>query len=291
MPDDETPEKSVLEVLRRFMTEYVSHHKGLFAMVQVLHALTVLLMLAPPLLIRYIFDTALENEDYTMLAVCSGGIVVTFALWTLVVVAKNYWGHDIAQRTTSWLRNDLYQHLQSLSMSFHDEKKSGELLSRLVDDLNVVQEASYHIPEAVVEATVLITGASVLMFYLNWKLALASLVMMPFLVVFSRYVSVRMWRGFRRVRSQKAKLADELEENLGGIQIIKAFCGEPREAEEVERQNRAHYNTRMDVIKWVSLLYPGAMFLNNTALAIAIFYGGVLVIEGEVLVGTIFAFL
>lgn len=275
----------------RFLKTYIQPHLLKFSIVQVMHLVAGFVLLVPPLLIRYVIDTVVPDQNYNALLLISGGLILMFAAWSAMAALKEYWGHEIAQRITAKLRNDLYGHFQKLSMSFHENKKTGELLSRIVDDINIIQEIVHHGPETILLSLSILLGTSALLFYLNWRLALVSLSLAPLMIIFTRHIAKNMWNQFRQVRKKKAHLSDQLEENLAGIQVIKAFVGEDQEAEAVGRANEAHYRTRMGVIKWISFLFPGSVFINSVAIAIALFYGGFMTLQGIITVGTFTAFI
>jgi ATP-binding cassette subfamily B protein len=279
------------QTLKRFFGEYISPQKGKFTVVQILHVMAALVLLIPPLVIRYVIDDAVPEKSMTGLMTATLFIIFLYVLWAVMAGAKEYWGHELAQGVTSRLRNDLYNHFQKLSMSFHDRKKTGELLSRLVDDMNVIQEVSHHGPETILMAIVMVTGTSTILIWLNWRLALAALVILPIMLVYTRATVHRMWSQFRVVRKQKANLSNVLEENLSGIHVIKAYTSEDREAESVSKANDEVYRSRMSVIKWMAFLFPGAMFLNGAAIAVVVFYGGWMTMNGMMKVGTLAAFI
>ncbi len=279
-----------VECLVRFCTTYIRPRWIQFTLVQIMHLAAGVILLAPPLVIRYVVDDIVKNKNYSGLLVVSGAFVLMFAVWSIIAAVKEYWGHEIAQRITCWLRNDLYEHFQKLSMSFHDRKKAGELLSRIVDDINVIEEIVHHGPETLILSVSMMLGTAGLLFYLNWRLALVTLAMSPILLIFARHTAKRMLNRSRDVRENKASLSDQLEENLSGIQVIKAYGRESTEAQTVREANEHHYRSRMNVVKWVSFLFPGSMLINGAAMAIALFYGGLLTMQGIIEVGVFFAF-
>ncbi len=275
----------------RFARRYIRPRRGMFWFVQSLHVLAVVLVILPPLVVRYLIDVAIPAGDRHLLLMTAGAIVGIFVLFFAIAAFKEYWGHEVAQGITSRLRNDLYGHFQKLSMSFHDRTKAGGLMSRLVDDINVVEEVVHHGPEAVVLAVVMILGVMVLMFIQQWRLALVAMAFVPLMMVFTQRTARRMWRSFREVRERKASLSDVLEENLNGIRVIKAFSGEDREYEAIARQNTSHYRSRMAVIRRMCVLFPGAILIHNIGLAVVILYGGYMVMQGALTLGQLFAFI
>jgi ATP-binding cassette subfamily B protein len=280
-----------VRITRRFLRAYVAPRKVKFGIVQALHVVGVAFLLLPPLLIRYVIDDAVPHKDVAALAWCAAGIVGLYALWAASAAAAEYWGHEVAQRVTTWLRNDLYGHFQKLSMSFHDNKKTGELLSRIVDDINVIEEFTHHGPETLLSSVVMLLGSGLVIFLMDWRLALAALSIMPVLIAFAHMGARRMMGQFREVAQRKAALADVLEEHIAGMRIIQAFGREEEEAGEVARANEGHYRSRMAVVKWISVLFPVSLLINNIGIGLVLVLGGLRAIHGELTIGTLTAFL
>ncbi|MBN1672122.1 MAG: ABC transporter ATP-binding protein [Kiritimatiellae bacterium] len=276
--------------LARFGRQYIAPRKRKFGVVQGVHVLAAGLMLLPPLMIRHIIDRLIPAHETTALGLTAFGMVGLYLIWTVLSAWKVYAGHEVAQRVTSLLRNDLYAHVQKLSMSFHDNKKTGELLARIVDDINVIQEFVHHGPETFLLGVVMLLGSAAIMFSMNWALAMVGVLTIPLLVVFTRAIGGRMLREFRTVRERTASLADVLEENLAGIKVIKAFAKEDAESSAVRRANESHYHSRMAVIRWMSLLFPGTFLINSLAVVVVLFHGGLLVMKGLMTIGTLTAF-
>jgi ATP-binding cassette subfamily B protein len=274
----------------RFLRVYVGPHERKFILVQCMHVAATVLMLVPPLLIRYVLDDVIPGRAYAALVPCAGGMVAIVGLWALLHGFKEYWGHDVAQRITSRLRTDLYGHLQKLSMGFHDSKKTGELLSRTVDDINVIQEFTHHGPEAVVIGVVTLLGTGALLLYLDWHLAIVALCLVPLQIIVARRPVGNMLRQFKRVREEKAALSSVLEENLSGVRIIQAFTSEEKEHGNVTEATESHYRTRMGAIRYISMLFPLTMFVNTLSVAAALLYGGIQAMSGSLEGGTLVAF-
>ncbi|MGD2174862.1 MAG: ABC transporter ATP-binding protein [Candidatus Brocadiaceae bacterium] len=278
--------------LKRFLRTYVRPRKWKFGVVQAMHVAAVLLLIASPLLIRYILDNVLPEKDLRALALSAGAIVAAYGVWAVVQGLKEYWGHEVAQGITSRLRNDLYGHLQKLSMSFHDNKKTGELLSRIVDDINVIQEFVHHGPETVIIGVVTLLGTGAVMVWMEWRLALVALCVVPLQILIARRPVGNMLRQFKQVRKEKASLSDVLEENLSGVRVIQAFTSEEKETGEVSRANEEHYRSRMGAIRYIATLFPLTMFINAVGLAAILLYGGYLAFStGYPSVGTLTAFI
>ena len=277
-------------LLKRFYRDYLRPNLREYVPVQVLHVLGALAGLVPPLLLRRLIDNAIPAKNLGMLITLSLWAFGAFSAIALIRFIRNYFGHRIAQKVVFDMRNDIYGHFQKLPLKFHDRKKTGELMSRIIDDLNVLQEFIHHGPEGFLEATTTISGVLVILFLLNVPLTLIALSFTPFLVIFALSLIKRMHHAFRRNREAKGKLNDRLEDNLAGMKIIKSFANEDYEMERFFEKNEEHYDARASAIKYFSTLGPVSYFLNSFGLILTIGYGGYLVYQGSLTAGTVVAF-
>jgi len=277
-------------LLKRFYSDYLKPNLVEYVPVQILHVLGALAGLVPPLLLRNLIDSGIPSKDLGRIITLSLWAFGSFSLIALIRFARNYFGHRIAQKVVFEMRNDIYGHFQKLPLKFHDRKKTGELMSRIIDDLNVLQEFVHHGPEGFLEATTTISGVLVILFLMNVPLTLIALSFTPFLVVFAISLIRRMHRAFRRNREAKGKLNDRLEDNLAGMKIIKSFANEDYEMERFFEKNEEHYDARASAIKYFSTLGPVSYFLNSFGLILTIGYGGYLVYQGSLTAGTVVAF-
>ena len=290
---DESPDYSDYSkgyLLKRFYSDYLKPNLVEYVPVQVLHVLGALAGLVPPLLLRNLIDSGIPSKDLGRIITLSLWAFGSFSLIALIRFARNYFGHRIAQKVVFEMRNDIYGHFQKLPLKFHDRKKTGELMSRIIDDLNVLQEFVHHGPEGFLEATTTISGVLVILFLMNVPLTLIALSFTPFLIVFAITLIKRMHRAFRRNREAKGKLNDRLEDNLAGMKIIKSFANEDYEMERFFEKNEEHYDARASAIKYFSTLGPVSYFLNSFGLILTIGYGGYLVYQGSLTAGTVVAF-
>ncbi len=286
----DTSYDSYWSLIKKFFWAYLHPKKLMFFLVQFAHIIVAVLTLIPPLIIREIIDEAIPRgimEQIIFLVLLALGV---YALEAGIRGFKAYYGHVVAQEITRDMRNDLYSHYQRLNLGFHDNKKTGELMSRVVDDLNRMQEFVHHGPEALVGSLALLVGTVGVMFFLSVRLTLVSLIFVPVLLIFSRFMLKKMHMAFRETRERKAIMHDRLEDNLAGIQIIKAFANEEEEYDRFAFTNEKHKEARFKAIKYMSLLFPGSRFMNSFGILTVLSYGGYMVVLGEITVGTIVAF-
>ena len=277
-------------LLKMFFRKYVKRYKLQFVGMQFLHVIINLLVLVPPLILKEIIDKAVPNGNVSRivrLVLIAFGVFLGGALLRYI---KVYHGHKIAQHITRDMRDDLYNHYQYLSLDFHDNKKTGELMSRIIDDLNRLQEFIHHGPEAIVGSLTLLVGTVGILFSLNVKLTTVTLLFVPVLLVFAYRLMQKMHKAFRKTRKAKATMNDRLEDNLAGIKVIKAFVNEEYEMDRFNEKNQKHASNRLRAIRYISILFPGSRFLNGLGILSIISYGAYLTTVGEITVGTIVAF-
>ncbi len=278
------------EMVRRFHGEYIGPKAKEFYTVQAMHVACALLALAPPIILRNIIDDAIATGDMGQLWVMVGWAVLVFAADGVLRGAKTYWGHKIAQVIVQRMRNRLYQQYQSLSMRFHDNQKTGQLMTRVIDDLNILQEFVHHGPEGILNSLVLLLGTVGVMLTMSVRLTLLSLLFVPLLAMIGYFLLRKMHVSFREERRRIASVSDRLEDNLSGMKVIKVFTNEDFEEDRFGRVNQNHVNARLTALWWMSMLFPASRILNALGILAVLGYGGWLTIQGEITIGTITAF-
>ncbi|MFO7871997.1 MAG: ABC transporter ATP-binding protein [Kiritimatiellia bacterium] len=285
--------KKGLNLLRRFHAEELSSRRKKFYGIWIMHVLFAFLLIIPPLLIRRIIDQGVAGKDLPLIR---NSALLLFSIFVAVAVLewfRHYWGHLVAQNITYDLRNNLYWHLQKLSFSFHDNIRVGELVSRLIDDLNRGEEALYHTPETWVQNAVMIVLTAVVMFTLNPMLALACLAVIATIAAGAAFICRRMFGAERSVRQRKADMSARAEETFAGMRIIQSFVREIHEMQKFEKENRGHFDSRMKAVYWWSWLFPFSVVILGVAYTIAVGVGGrIAVLRPDIMsVGTLTAFI
>ena len=250
------------------------------------------LALAPALLVRSVIDDAILGGDLRLLLVLAGAMIVAPTASGLLSVLQTRFSAQVAERIVFDLRSGLYAHLQSLSLRFFTAAKTGEVMSRLSNDVtNINRVITQTMMQSLMQAFILVSAVAV-MFAMDWRLALLSLSVLPFAVASSRRV------GFRRYDLQKeaqVKLADlnaitQETLNISGFLLMKTFAKETFERLRFERKA----TEVMDVQIRTSML--GRWFrvvlqiLEAIGPALVYLYGGYLVIQGDMSLGTLVAF-
>ena len=204
---------------------------------------------------------------------------------------RNYLAHKAAWNFVSDMRVKLYNHYQNLSLDFYHDKQIGQLMSRVISDTSNLETLIAHaVPDLIVNIF-LFVGVSLLLFTLNIKLALMSLIVLPFLALSSRWFAKKVRPRFREGQAYVGELSAELQDNLSGIREIKLFNQQERETDDIQTRSAKHVSTLLAALKLGAIYHPGIQFLSNMGTVFVIGYGGYLAALGEVSLSVLIAFI
>ena len=202
----------------------------------------------------------------------------------------SYLNEFVSQRVAYDLRNRLYDHLQRLSFAYHDRAKTGELMSRVTSDVDTARVFTGQGVLQIVNTVVLYVSVLALMFFLNWQLALLSLLTLPFLAYHRRAVRHPRAPLFSRMQRQWAQLTAVLQENVTGVRVVKAFAREDFEIGKFERENQVYLERNIAATRLQALVYPLMLFISSIGTIAIIWFGGQQVVAGTLTLGTLLAF-
>jgi ABC-type multidrug transport system fused ATPase/permease subunit len=246
--------------------------------------------LAVPRLIGVAVDEGVGRRDVSQLIFLSVLIVAASALRGLAAFAQNYLGESAAQGGSYQLRRALYAHIQQLSFSFHDQAQTGDLLTRSMSDVEQLKNFTGRGLLMIFNLVLLVIGVAVALLYMNWKLALLSLVILPLLYWRAASFSRAMRPMFRAVQDQVAVVATLVQDNAAGARVVKAFGQEQREIERFDAENETLYQRYLDSARLQSFNTPLLNFIANGATIVMLWVGGLLVIGNQLTLGELVAF-
>ena len=245
-----------------------------------------------PLVIKKAIDSLTLKEATPGLLLQYGMIIIAIAL--TIGLSRYVWrfflfGHS--RKVEEKLRNKLYGHLQTLSVSFYQKTKTGDLMARAINDLNAVRMATGIGMVALTDGVVLGIAAIGFMLYINVYLTLISLVPAPIVIYLTRILTRRMATGYERVQKTFSDLTERAREAFAGIRIIKAYTGETWEYRKIEEVGERYISENMKLTKTIALFFPLMAIFTNLGLAIVIWFGGRLTILGQITTGDFVAFI
>lgn len=188
------------------------------------------------------------------------------------------------------LRDKLYQHLETLSQSFYNKHKTGDLMAHATNDVIAVRQALGNGVLMAFDAISLIIMSFTLMLRTNRVLTLYALLPLPIMVFGSIFISRIIGARFRVVQEQFSNLTDKVQENISGIRVVKAFVQEKEEILQFKEANKKNFNAQMSMVRVSNLMGPLSMLVGSVTFVIVIYYGGRLVIDGTILFGDLVAY-
>jgi ATP-binding cassette, subfamily B, multidrug efflux pump len=272
--------------LRAFLRPYLPQIAlALFALIGLTAANLVI-----PAVIREVIDTGLVLGDATFMFNAALVLLVVGILHAGFTYLQRYTSEWIAHHVGYDLRNRLYDHIQHLSFSFHDHAQTGQLISRCIEDVRSIERFTGFSVVELIRVSLLLIGITAVLLATNPALALIALLPMIPLVLITTNFGKRIGRLFYAVDHALGELSSRLQENVLGAQVIRAFAREPYEIDRFQTANRTLYNSRIRVISEWSKVMPSTHFLITLGTILILWFGGQMVIRGEMTVGEVVAF-
>ncbi len=260
---------------------YFKPHKGLFILDMVCALLIALIDLAFPVVSRWCMYTLLpQNVWGTFWAV----MLVIFAAYILRSICTYmiwYWGHSFGVRVETDIRRDLFRHIQGLSCDYFDNQRVGQLMSRLTTDLFDVTELAHHGPEDVFIAFSTIVGALIVMFSIQWRLALVLAIMIPIFLAITWKCRDAMVVSSRNVKKATASINTDFESGLSGIRTAKAFANEGFELNKFDRANLSYRDAKYQYYKAMARFNSVMEFFLCILSVVVIALGGALIMKDQ----------
>ncbi len=196
----------------------------------------------------------------------------------------------VSRRIEEGLRNRLFDHIQSLSPSFFDQTRTGDIMARATNDLNNVRMASGMGMVALTDVVILGISAIAFMFYMNAQLTAYVIAPMPFIALFTRFFSKKMHQLYLEVQEEFSGVTESVRERFSGIRIVKAFTLEKKTIADIENVSRRFVNKNLFLLKIIGIFFPLMVFFSNISLLILIYFGGKNTIFNEITAGDFVAF-
>ena len=252
--------------------------------------LTSLVNLVLPLIVRNMINAVVILKDSQILDGLAWDLFFIIILQAVFAVTHNYVFGFVGHRMTTDFRIEFFSHIQSLSLRFFQERRLGEILSRMNNDISVIQNALVSIPVALLRQSITLIGAMAIILYLNWKLTGLILLILPPLMIFARVFGKRLRLFSEKLQDQVAQAVVVLEEVASSIKIVKSFTRENYERERFKKEIETAFERAVDKLKISSFFGPFILGLTFMVSAVLIWYGGYQVMSGVTTPGELAAF-
>ncbi len=237
-----------------------------------------------------LWDLITVRRDVHGMTYTIGVFLGLVAAQGLLSMGHSYLTARVSQRIMADFRTHLFAHLQQLSLSFFAKRRTGEILSRLMNDVSVIQSTVTETPIDSAKQLVTFVGGVAFLLAMNWRLCLLILMVLPALVLVARLFGKRLRALSTAIQDQTASTTTLVEEVLSGIRVVKSFVQTQRETLRFATQVRAVLESALSRAAVLAVFVPTITFLTFAAAASVLWYGGRQVIEGVVSPGDLFAF-
>lgn len=252
--------------------------------------LSIALDMFNPYLPKVLVDRVIKKGEVKLLPTIIAALAFIAIFRAIFGYVKEYLFDLLSAKVHEDLKNELFNHIDSLSFSYFDNMNTGELMSRMGEDIeNIWRSISFGM-RLFVENAIYFISASVILFYLNPILALICFVTMPPLAYIALKFEKKVGEAYDKISDQAAVINTTAQENIAGVRLVKAFSREKHEILKFLELNNSNYKLNMELSTIVGNYFPPMELLTNVCLVLVIVIGGILVIKGNISIGTLVAF-
>ncbi|UCC79556.1 MAG: ABC transporter ATP-binding protein [Candidatus Zixiibacteriota bacterium] len=290
-PEEEALGKVYDSRLIRRLVKYLKPYRYHILLAVILLIMASLAQLAGPYLTKIAIDNYIANKDISGLF----GIVLLFIAVLFLHFVLQYFQiyimQWVGQKTMYDLRMKIYAHVQHLGLAFFDKNPVGRLVTRATSDVQALNELFTSGVVSIFGDIITLIGILAVMFYLNWKLALITMIVLPFIFVSSIIFRIKVRKSFRAIRTRVAKLNAFLQEHITGMWVVQSFAAEKNTFDKFEFINRDLRNHHLKAVFYFATFFPIVEILGAVSLALIIWYGGGQIIQGTLTFGALVAFI
>jgi ATP-binding cassette, subfamily B, bacterial MsbA len=250
-----------------------------------------ILQLAPPWITKTVIDQAIPEQSLELLLLAVSGLAVLHILRGAMAFANRYIVTWVGQHALYLIGRDLFQHVQKLSLRFYERREAGDIMSRLTNDINVLQQTLYGNTVSSIVGVMNLAIYLVILLGLNWRLTLLIVCTTPAMVVASSVSASILRPRYRRVQEKAAAVNTVLQENISGMRVNKAFAMEDESIRKFEQRNRESVEAALGTRAIQSVTGPSIQLIQTFSTCLILWYGGSLIRLGQLTVGELVAFL
>jgi ATP-binding cassette subfamily B protein len=279
-----------MDLVKKFV-KYYKPHKGLFILDMACALGIATLDLIFPIFSRTLINDFIPDRNLRAIIIASLVMFVLYILKGVFYYIVNYWGHVLGVRMEYDMRKKLFEHFQIMDVSFFDNRRTGKLMSRIVNDLNLIAELAHHGPEDLFLSVLMFIGSFIILLTIEVKLTLIIFAFLPFMLWFSIVKGVKMRGNFRQVRKKIADVNSNIENSISGVRVAKSFTNEEYELEKFDEGNIHFRNSKQDAYKTMAEFHTGINFPTNFLNLLTIALGGYFVYIGNINYGDLVAYI
>ncbi|TDQ01615.1 lipid A export permease/ATP-binding protein MsbA [Halanaerobium saccharolyticum] len=291
---DSAKDNNQFDILKRVF-KYILPYKGRLVggvISMLVHAfLTVFFVrVFQGLLETIISDINMGREGMIRLSMVAGMMILVYFLKGIAYYGKSYLVAYVSQKSVRDIRNDLYSHLHNLSLSFYSKNKTGDILSRVTNDVQQLESSMINTTVGSIDKVFTLVGGILYLVYLNYRLTIFLIIILPLITYVITKFNYKLKKVSRRVQIKIADVSDVLQETLSAVRVVKSFGREEYEFERFSSENQANFRAKMKKTQYGAILTPLVEFLAAISFTAILWYGGYEVMQGRMSASELIAF-
>jgi ABC-type multidrug transport system fused ATPase/permease subunit len=275
----------------RQLIRYTARYKGRASIAVAALLGTTATTIVGPVVAKQAIDRGIVPKDFGAVELWVGVFLVVALLGWLFGAVQSYLTTWVGERVLTDLRTDLFSHVQELELGYFERTRAGVLISRLTNDIEALNTLVTDGPTTLVQNTITLIGSAAVLLYLDWRLALATLVVFPGMSVATAVFRFYSSRAYRRTRERLGEVTANLQEDISGVRVVQAFRREEPNYRRFLGVNGSYKDANVQTVNVAAVYFPFVDLLSATAMAVVLGYGGVRVLNGEMSAGALFVFI
>src|SRR5215216_5502290 len=289
-PDDLLGKAYDARIVRRLLAFIRPYRWKAIAAVVLIAVATGCELLIPKLFSLGVDEVADERRKW-VLNVLGGAFMATLVVRFLASWGQYYLTAWLGNRIVFDLRNTMFRHLQTLSIGYIDRRGVGRIMTRIQNDVSVIQEFFGDGAVGIVSNILVLVGIVIFMFITNWQMALLTLIVLPIMIALTSRWRVRAVATYRETRRTMSIVNGNLAESVAGVRVSQAYVREPQNIRSFDRLNRANLDASITAARLSSLLFPTVNLIGASATALVLYVGGRLVFDLQLSIGELVLFI
>lgn len=277
-------------MLKRFFG-YYKPYKKLFMLDFTCAVIAAVLELAFPVAVKQVIDTILPFGKWNLIILASVALFGLYVLNTIFQFIVTYFGHMLGVNIETDMRQELFTHMQKQPFSYYDNNKTGKLMTRLTSDLFEISEVAHHGPEDIFITLITLVGAFFLMARVHVKLAIATVCLVPFIIVAISFFNKRMTKVNTKIFESLGEFNAGIEASVSGVRVVQAFANEEYESKRFKKLNQIYRESKLLFYKMMGFSSSYNYFMIRLMNLFALFFGSYYTIQGELTNGDFVGFI
>lgn len=277
-------------MLSKFFS-YYKPHKRLFIIDFSSAIIVAILELVFPVAVQWFIDELLPTGEWNMIVKVSILLLFVYILSSILNYIVNYLGHKLGINIETDMRQELFNHVQKQPFRFFDNMKTGNIMSRITNDLFDIGEFAHHGPEDFFISVMTVIGAFTIMYNVNPTLAVIAFAMIPLLICLVTYSNIKMNKAWKEMYSKIADVNSRVEDSVAGIRVVKSFTNEEFEIERFRGQNSLFRTAKLFAYKVMAWTHSGIYIITRLLTLIVLVVGAWLSFNGKLTYGELVSFI